>query len=153
MNQVGIFAIIFNEKEEVLLCHRRDYDLWNLPGGKLENGEAPWEGVIREVQEETNLKVKVDKLLGVYYKPEQNEVVFNFLCSVISGEVRLSEEADAIKFFAIPKLPKNTAIKQKERIFDALKGGQQPLLKKQVGATSIETIKNTHSKNKSGLKA
>jgi len=49
MFKIGVFAIIFNEKKEVLLCHRRDYDLWNLPGGGLEENESPWDGIIREI--------------------------------------------------------------------------------------------------------
>ncbi len=29
------------ERDRVLLCHRRDFDLWNLPGGRVEAGESP----------------------------------------------------------------------------------------------------------------
>ena len=53
MFTIGVFAIIFDDKNRILFCHRRDHDLWNLPGGRLEKGEAPWKGVIREVKEET----------------------------------------------------------------------------------------------------
>ena len=49
---IGIFGIIFDEQKRVLLCHRRDYDLWNLSGGGLESGESPWEGLKREVRED-----------------------------------------------------------------------------------------------------
>ena len=50
---IGVFGIIRDEQNRVLLCLRNDYDLWNLPGGTLEQGESPWQGVIREVKEET----------------------------------------------------------------------------------------------------
>lgn len=30
---IGVFGIILNEKKEILLCHRTDRDIWNLPGG------------------------------------------------------------------------------------------------------------------------
>jgi len=53
MFKVGAFAIIVNEEKKVLLCHRRDYDLWNFPGGRVEERETPREAVIREVKEET----------------------------------------------------------------------------------------------------
>ncbi len=33
---ISAFAIILNSSNRVLLCHRRDYDLWNLPGGTME---------------------------------------------------------------------------------------------------------------------
>lgn len=62
MFKIGVFGIIIDEQNRVLLCHRRDYDLWNLPGGGLEKNEAPWEGVVREVKEETGLRVKVESV-------------------------------------------------------------------------------------------
>jgi ADP-ribose pyrophosphatase YjhB (NUDIX family) len=33
---IGVFGIIRDEQNRVLLCLRNDYDLWNLPGGALE---------------------------------------------------------------------------------------------------------------------
>lgn len=52
MFKIGAFAIILDEQGRVLLCHRRDIDAWNLPGGGLLSGEAPWQGVVRETKEE-----------------------------------------------------------------------------------------------------
>ena len=76
---IGIFGIIFDERKRVLLCHRRNYDLWNLTGGTMKNGESPWDGLKREVKEETGLEVEISKLAGVYSKPDKNEVVFSFI--------------------------------------------------------------------------
>ena len=71
--KIGAFGIILDNKKRVLLCHRKDYDLWNLPGGIVEINESPWEGVIREIKEETGLKAKIHKLVGIYYKPQKNK--------------------------------------------------------------------------------
>lgn len=38
---------------------------WTLPGGRVEHGEDPIAAVVREVEEESGLHVKVDRLLGV----------------------------------------------------------------------------------------
>ena len=95
---IGVFAIIHDDDRRVLLCHRRDHDLWNLPDGALEHGEAPWDGVIREVKEETGLEVEVSGLAGVYSKPEADDLVFSFLCRRVGGEIALSDEADRIEF-------------------------------------------------------
>jgi hypothetical protein len=38
MFTVGAFAIIVNTQQHVLLCHRRDMDRWNLPGGGVMHG-------------------------------------------------------------------------------------------------------------------
>lgn len=45
MFQAGAFGTILNERHEVLLCHRRDLDLWNAPGGLVEASESPWDAV------------------------------------------------------------------------------------------------------------
>ena len=102
---LGAFGIIFNEKREVLLCHRRDRDLWNLPGGGVEKNESPWEAVIREVKEESGFDVKIKYLSGVYFKREKEEVIFAFMCEIIGGVPTLNEEADAIEFFGVEKIP------------------------------------------------
>ena len=39
---------------------------WDFPGGKLEPGEEPFEGIVREVKEETNLDVRALAAIGVY---------------------------------------------------------------------------------------
>jgi len=49
---IGAFAFIFNEQGRILLCHRRDLNVWNLPGGGVESGELPTEAVVREVRED-----------------------------------------------------------------------------------------------------
>lgn len=41
MFSIGAFAVIFDDRQRVLLCHRRDMDAWNLPGGGVESGELP----------------------------------------------------------------------------------------------------------------
>ena len=113
---VGAFGIITNEQDEVLLCHRNDYNAWNLPGGGFEKNETPWGCVVREVKEETGLDIKVSRLVGVYAKPYKNEIIFVFVCNVTGGELTLNEEARELKYFALENLPKNTIPKHVERI-------------------------------------
>ena len=119
----GAFAIICDEKRRVLLCHRRDIDAWNLPGGRVEEGEAPWDAAIRETREEVGLEVEVTRLTGLYWRPERYELVFTFECRVLSGTPGLSDEADKVGYFALDGLPANTGLKHAERIRDALAGG------------------------------
>lgn len=50
---------------ELLLVHRKRYDDWSLPKGKLEKGE-PWEAAaVREVVEETGFEVSLDDFAGI----------------------------------------------------------------------------------------
>ena len=138
---IGVFAIIHDDDLRVLLCHRRDHDLWNLPGGALEHGEAPWDGVIREVREETGLEVEVSGLAGVYSKPEADDLVFSFLCRRVGGEIALSDEADRIEFFRADELLENTIPKQAERIADFLQNTDAVVCRIQRGSSSIKLSK------------
>jgi 8-oxo-dGTP diphosphatase len=129
MFTIGAFAIILDDQQRVLLCHRRDMDRWNLPGGGVMSGETPWQAVIREVYEEVGLVVTADRLIGVYAYPPRDDLVFSFLCTVNDGEIRESDEADAIDYFAIEHLPPTTHLHHKLRIRDLLENSEQLYLK------------------------
>lgn len=138
---IGAFAIILDKQKRVLLCHRRDYDLWNLPGGGLEAGEAPWECVVREVKEEVGLDVEIDYLAGIYSKND-SDIVFSFVCKIIGGKIKKTSEADEIEYFLFEKIPKNTSPKQVERIRDVLNQKNKKLMMKtQIGPSSIDLVK------------
>ncbi len=107
----------------------------------MESGESPWDGVKREIKEETGLDVEVSKLTGVYSKPDKNEIVFSFICHSIGGEITLNDEADKIEFFEVNELPPNTVPKQVERIKDALTNSDTAIFKVQTGKSSIDLIK------------
>jgi len=139
---IGVFAIITDDQDRVLMSHRRDYDLWNLPGGRVEKGEVPWEALVREVDEEIGLKVEVKKLMGIYSKPQKDEIVFCFVCDVVSGELKESDEADRHEYFVLNDIPKNSAPKQVERIKQYFGDKEKTFFEKQEGLSSIEILKN-----------
>jgi len=140
---IGVFGIIFDQQNRILLCHRRDYDVWNLPGGGLEKGESPWDGVKREVKEETGLGVEISKLIGIYTKPNENDIAFSFICNIVGGKITLNEEADKIEYFAIDDLPYNISPNHIERIKDAFHDLKEIIFKTQTNKSSIKLIKKT----------
>src|SRR5215831_12976307 len=89
---IGVFATVLDVTGRVLLVHRTDCDWWCQPGGGMESGETPWEGVIREVREETGFEVAVERLAGVYsWAPRKDEVIFSFVCRITGGAPATSE--------------------------------------------------------------
>ncbi|MBU0648773.1 NUDIX domain-containing protein [Patescibacteria group bacterium] len=129
MFTIGTFAIIFDQQKRALLCHRRDYDIWNLPGGHVEKNESPWQAVIREVKEEVGLGVEVDRMAGVYSKPEVEQIIFTFICKITGGKLTLTDEADKIEYFEFDNIPKNISPNHVERIKDALEHGEETIFK------------------------
>ena len=138
---LSAFTVIFDNKGRVLLSHRRDLDIWNLPGGGLENGELPTEAVIRETLEETGLKIKIKKLIGVYGKPNKEEFSFVFLGEVIGGKLKKSKEADEHRFFKITKIPKNTVPKHLARVQDAARNNKKTVFYRQHHISTRKLLK------------
>lgn len=139
---LGAFAVILDDAGRVLLVHRRDFDLWNLPGGQVEPGEAPWQAAVREVREEAGLEVAVERLAIVDYRPERDELVFTFRCAVLGGAFVPNEEADASAYFPPDALPPNLPPRHAERIEPAIASGRtEPLLRVQPGPTTREWLR------------
>ncbi len=138
--KIGVFALIV-DRGTVLLCHRRDFDLWNLPGGALELDEAPWEGVVREVREETTLNVSVSRLIGVYARPDQTEIAFGFLCEVMSGTPQCTDESDAFGYYDISEFPPNINHEQAEAVRLLKLASREPVLCLQPGPSPLQLLR------------
>jgi len=158
MWDLGAFAIIFDTESRVLLCHLRDIDAWNLPGGGIERGELPTEAVLREVMEETGLEVSIERFLGVYGKVDDlDELVFSFLCRVTGGQLKRSDETDDIRYFDIESIPPNTSPRHVERIREALSQPSEPVFRRLYAASTREMLSsqkdwdNRKKKKKRGI--
>ena len=113
--EVGVHAVVFDKEMRILLVHRRDMDLWDLPGGGMENNEVPTEAVIRETREETGLDVDVQRLFIVATTPE-NLLGFTYFCRVIGGETTPTDESDQVRFFRLDELPENLSPRKRGMI-------------------------------------
>ncbi|WP_407425931.1 (deoxy)nucleoside triphosphate pyrophosphohydrolase [Treponema sp.] len=72
-------------------------DWWEIPGGKIEQGETPEECIVREIREELATEVKAEKVLGVveYDYPAFHLTMHCILCTIISGDLQLLEHENA----------------------------------------------------------
>ena len=100
----------------------------------MESGESAAEACEREVWEETGLKVRAVRLLGVYSNPDQlviykdgNKaffVVMNFEAQVLEGTLGLSDETTAFGWFSLAEMETMPIhANHKLRVEDALLGG------------------------------
>lgn len=104
--QVFAAAVIFDKDNRILLVKStyQRFHPWGLPGGSLNYGEPPEEAVIREVREETSLKVEVEELFFVKtWIPDR--VGLYYLCNIVDGEFQSSEEVSEYGYFSSDALP------------------------------------------------
>ncbi|MEM7336677.1 MAG: NUDIX hydrolase, partial [Chloroflexota bacterium] len=119
--ETSAFTVIQNEQGHVLWVKRTDQDVWNLPGGRAENNESPWETAVRETQEETGLMVELTNLAGVYiYPSDPPHMAFVFKATVQSGTLTQSQESSAFEFIQNGAEPLNSVAQHIERVQDAL---------------------------------
>ena len=123
----GSFVMLFKDdsRQEIFLVYRSDWPLWNLIGGGIEPGETPKTAVIRENVEETGLKIKVDRYLGVYeYHHPKTHTFVNyshlFEGRYISGVFKAEFSGCKGQWFSINKLPVDITNTTKMRVIDAI---------------------------------
>lgn len=104
-------CIIQNSKGEILLLHRKTSkrDQWEIPGGKIDEGENPINTAKREVEEEINISVDIIKELG---EKEFTEDGFTmdyiwYKAVIASGTLKIMEDKfDQFKYFSSEELQK-----------------------------------------------
>ncbi len=82
---------------------------WDLPGGRIEFGETPEEGLKREVFEELGREVKILKLIDTWnHMPADNWQIVGvfYLCTIDSEDIILSDEHDGFEWISITELSK-----------------------------------------------
>ena len=108
--RIDVRGAVFLDHRILLVRERMDGG-WTMPGGWADVGEIPSESAEREVWEEAGFQVKAKKVIGVYDANRVRELeLFHafkivFLCDLISGEGRPSEETSEVGFFRINSLP------------------------------------------------
>lgn len=85
MKTQGSFAILLDKKNQVLLAKRRDYPIWDLSGGRVEENETPINCAIREVEEETGYQIEISEKIGVYDRPDKKDSQYIYLGRIIGG--------------------------------------------------------------------
>ena len=119
------------EDGRVLLVRRAIepfYGYWDIPGGFLEAEEHPAAGVVREIEEETGLRIRLTALLGIYvdtYGAEDDYTLnIHYLAAVAGGDPRPASDASELAWFAPRELPSDLAF---DSDYQALKDWQRAM--------------------------
>jgi 8-oxo-dGTP diphosphatase len=108
---VGVGAVVVDRGRVLLVQRGREPSKgkWSLPGGMLEIGESLADGVAREVEEETGLRVEVLELIELIDRivrhddPEGERiryhyVIADYLCGVVGGALHAASDAQAVRW-------------------------------------------------------
>jgi ADP-ribose pyrophosphatase YjhB (NUDIX family) len=117
-------GIVVDEEGRLLLGKRNIAPFlgwWDVPGGFLEPGEHPEDGVRRELREETGLEVEPEQMIGVYMdtygdpgdggNDDGGEPILNFYyrCRVVGGAPRAADDVEELAWFPPDALPARIA--------------------------------------------
>lgn len=78
---------------------------WGNPSGFLELGEAAQEGARRETEEETELRVEVGRLIGVYSRPHAGIITIAYEAVVVGGRPEPAAETSEVRAFGPDEIP------------------------------------------------
>jgi 8-oxo-dGTP diphosphatase len=106
-------AVILYDNNKIVLIRRKNPPYQGelaLPGGFVDIGETVENACIREAREETNLKVKINKLIGVFSDPKRDPrghtVSIAFLCEPVDkkNKPKALDDAASLEFMPISKI-------------------------------------------------
>ena len=100
MKTIRVVAAIIIDNDKVFATQRGYGDFkdgWEFPGGKMEPGETEEQAIVREIREELNVEIGVEKKVCTleYDYPAFHLTMHCFWCNIRSGVLELKEHQSA----------------------------------------------------------
>lgn len=127
VTEIVVAAMIVDGAGRVLIAERPEGKFmagwWEFPGGKLEFGEPPEDGLAREVREELGIEIEVGDpfhVVNVVRGEDRAVLVMFYWCRWLSGEIELLDVGDVAwvrveDFDGVRFLESNRAVVEKLR--------------------------------------
>lgn len=95
----AVMAAVVQREGRYMICRRgpgrRLEGVWEFPGGKLEVGETPEQGLARELREELKIETQVGRILDAQLESEFNEfLILYYLVRITEGAPALTEHSE-----------------------------------------------------------
>ena len=125
LKRIEVVAAIIRDGDKVFATQRGygDYkDWWEFPGGKVEVGETPEKALVREIQEELNTTINVDRFLTTvdWDYPKFHLTMHCYLCTIAEGELTLLEH-EAAKWLTMDTIDEVNWLPADVLVVEALK--------------------------------
>jgi 8-oxo-dGTP pyrophosphatase MutT (NUDIX family) len=118
-HSVSVAAAIIDDRGRFLAIRRADNGEWEPPGGILELDESIEDGLVREVQEETGLRVQPVALTGVYKNMKRGIIALVFRCEIVGDADPELGEVDELQWLTADELSRMHEA-YRVRLLDAL---------------------------------
>ena len=107
---VAASAAVFRGGRVLIARRANPPQLWSLPGGKVEPGESPAQAAVREVREETGVKIEIVAPAGEreVVLPNARYRIHAFAARWRAGEARPGPEASAVEWVKPEELARYT---------------------------------------------
>lgn len=129
---VSVAGLVYKEDKVLLIKSERRG--WEFPGGVLEQGESIFDGLKREIFEESGIIAEPEKFVGIYQRLNKKEgygylegmilppvVNLTFRCSYVSGEEKASDESIDVGWFTPDEAREKVTVSDiKKRLEDIL---------------------------------
>ena len=100
MKTIEVVAAIIRKGDKIFATQRgygdwKDY--WEYPGGKIEPGETPEQALLREIREELDADIRIDKHLCTvdWDYPTFHLHMHCYICSLLGESLHLNEHEAA----------------------------------------------------------
>lgn len=134
--RIDVRGAVFRDGKILMVKERADNG-WTLPGGWVDVGDTPSGSAEREVLEEAGLKVRAEKVIGIYDANRSGSLELYhafkiiFLCRLVGGELQPSLETSEAGFFGPGEIPgpfsgTRTAARHISDAFSALENPSLP---------------------------
>ena len=126
LNPASAAAAVVVRGREILLTRRgiEPYkDCWGFPAGYQEYTEEPQETAVRETAEETGVQIEIVRLLDVLYTrddPRKRANLHAFLARPVGGELCAGDDAVAVAWFSLDRLPEPIGFHNNRVLLDRL---------------------------------
>ena len=111
LRELTVVAAVIRDNEDRVLLTRRAIEshmggLWEFPGGKINDGEAPSEALVRELEEELGIAVAVEEPLtfAVHEESGLRILLLFYRASIVSGQPR-GREGQQVEWVQVADLP------------------------------------------------
>lgn len=95
---VAVTGLIRNAANQVLMIRSPERG-WEVPGGRVEEGEDLIQALVREIREESGVEAEIGALVGIYSRiTPPSMILFGFAGRYRSGKLVTSEESEAVEW-------------------------------------------------------